>query len=114
MTLAALPRHRRAFVPRAQRSGWLLTARRLAWHCVERWPAALVVLGVLGMLGFVSSLIALGQRRLETPAFLFGTGLSLAVYSASLLVGHFADPSELERRGPASRATGPHDERGVR
>ena len=54
------------------------------------------------MLGFVGSLIAFGQRRLDMPAFLFGTALSLAIYSATLLVGHFGDPAELERQRPVS------------
>jgi hypothetical protein len=102
MTLAARFRLGPALIPVAPRTSWLVAVRRLACRCVERWAAGVVALGVAGMLGFVGSMIAFGQRRLDTPAFLIGTALSLAVYSASLLVGHFGDPAELERHRPAN------------
>lgn len=102
MTLAARSRLEPVFVPFARRTSWRGGARRLACRCVERWAVVIVALGVAGMLGFVGSLIAFGQRRIDTPAFLIGTALSLAIYSASLLVGHFGDPSALERQRPLS------------
>jgi len=102
MTLAARSRREPAFVPVVRRTSWLVEGRRLACRCVERWAPVIVALGVAGMLGFVGSLVAFGQRRLDTPAFLIGTALSLGIYSVSLLVGHFGDPSELERQRPAT------------
>ena len=103
MTLAARSRLEPvSFAPIARPTSWPVVVRRLACRCVERWPAVIVALGVAGMLGFVGSLIAFGQRRLDMPAFLFGTALSLAIYSATLLVGHFGDPAELERQRPVS------------
>lgn len=72
--------------------------RQLACRCMERGARAVFALGVLGMLGFVASLVAFSRSALDASGFMLATTLSLVLYGVALLLGHLGDPVELERR----------------
>ena len=74
-----------------------VSARVLACRCMARCGRWIIGVAFGGMAGFVIAALAISCGWLGVGGFLVATGGSLAAFFASLAVGHFGDPGELQR-----------------
>lgn len=81
-----------------------MSTKDLAHRSRDRGAQVIVAIGVLGMLGFVASLLWLIAGRLTGGAYALCVTGSLALYGASLLFGYLSDPGT--GRNPAGRSAG--------
>lgn len=66
-------------------------ARRWAARLMARWSRWVFAAGVVGISGFLASLVALSQRWLGTLGSIALIAASLTLYAAALLVGYLAE-----------------------
>lgn len=76
----------------------------LAHRSYDRGARVIVAVGLLGMLGFVASLLLLIAGRLTGVAYALCVIGSLGLYGASLLCGYLSDPGST--RALAGRSAG--------
>jgi hypothetical protein len=75
-----------------------VTLRRLACRLMERRRSSVIAIGLLAMLGFVASQLAVTLSWIGFERYLAIVAISLVAYGLALLVGHWGDPFELESR----------------
>lgn len=87
-----------------------MSTKDLAHRSRDRGAQVILAIGVLGMLGFVASLLLLIAGRLTGAAYSLCVTGSLGLYGASLLFGYLSDPGN--KRVPAGRSVGAQPGRG--
>lgn len=79
-----------------------MSNKDLAHRSRDRGARVIVAVGLLGMLGFVASLLFLIAGRLTGGAYVLCVTGSLGLYGVSLLLGYLSDPGS--QRVPAGRS----------
>src|SRR5262245_4960417 len=85
-----------------------MTLRRLACRVMDRHPASVLMLGTVGMVGFVMSFAAVAAGMLSALGYVCAAGASLYAYGIALTVGHLGDayraPQARQRAGDKARS----------
>ncbi len=70
--------------------------------CCHEWRT--LIIGCIGMTGFIAAGFAVGARVIDTNIYLAAAVSSLALLGGALVVGELADPEGLQRALAAKRA----------
>lgn len=73
-----------------------MTLRRVACRLMDRHRSTIIGIGLIAMLGFVASQLAVTLSWIGFERYLAVVAISLVAYGVALLVGHLGDPFELE------------------